>query len=118
MSACTSHALASSHCRALVCWTQAIENKFYGLYNLHVPSTHFMIVPQYATAEAPAGGTGAIIYVIEPLNLDSPIFFVEIKAPTHLPSISDRKEAETQVRTRFCNLPISSEYRSCMESAL
>lgn len=45
-----------------------------------------------------------ITYVIEPLNLDSPIFFVEIKALTHLPSIFARNDAENQVRTRFAQL--------------
>ncbi len=92
--------------------TVTIENKFYGLYNTILnecfPSTQFTVTPQYPTVEAPAGGTGAIdfaiSYVIEPLNLDSPIFFVEIKPPTHLPSISARKEAENQVRLRFMQL--------------
>ena len=35
----------------------------------------------------------------------APIFFIEIKPPTHLPSISTRKDAENQVRTRFVQRP-------------
>jgi hypothetical protein len=89
--------------------TETIANKFYGFYgsilNECFPSTHFTITPQYATVEAPAGGSRfAITYVIEPLDLDSPIFFVEIKPPTHLPSMFARKDAENQVRTRFAQL--------------
>ena len=92
--------------------TESIENKFYGLYdsilNECFPSTQFTITPQYTTTGAQTGGTGAIAYaityVIEPLDLDSPIFFVEIKPPTHLPSIYTRKVAENQVRTRFVQL--------------
>ena len=92
--------------------TETIENKFYGVYNsiLHecFPPSQFTVTPQYITAEAQAGGTGgtnsAISYVIEPLDLDSPIFFIEIKPPTHLPSMSARKAADSQVRTRFVQL--------------
>lgn len=43
-------------------------------------------------------------YVIEPLDLDSPVFFVEIKPPIHLPYISIRKDAENQARTWFVQL--------------
>ncbi|KAH8983293.1 hypothetical protein EDB92DRAFT_2106353 [Lactarius akahatsu] len=92
--------------------TETIENKFYGLYNTILiecfPSTQFTITPQYATAGAQTGGPGAIdfaiTYVIESLDLDSPVFFVEIKPPTHLPSLSARKDAENQIRTRFGQL--------------
>jgi hypothetical protein len=96
--------------------TETIENKFYGLYNIILnecfPATQFVVTPQYATAEARAGSTGdiidrafAITYVIERLNLESgPIFFVEIKPPTYLPSISTRKDAENQIRHRFLQL--------------
>src|SRR6266852_439026 len=74
--------------------TETVENKFYGLYNSILnecfPSTHFTVTPQYPTAEAATGGIGAICFaitfVVEPLDLESPIFFVEIKTPTHLPS--------------------------------
>jgi len=41
---------------------------------------------------------------IEPLNLESPIFFVEIKPPTYLPSTFVRSEAQNQIRTRFTQL--------------
>ncbi|KAI9456035.1 hypothetical protein BJY52DRAFT_1224393 [Lactarius psammicola] len=82
--------------------TQRIENKFYGPYNSILnecfPSTQFTTTPQYVTAGAQTGGTNAIgfaiTYVIEPLDLDSPIFFVNIKSPTHLLSMS-------ALRTRF-----------------
>ncbi|KAF8339902.1 uncharacterized protein EI90DRAFT_3117677 [Cantharellus anzutake] len=92
--------------------TETIENKFYGLYNAILnecfPSTQFTITPQYATSGAQVGGIGAsnfaITYVVEPLNLDSPIFFIEIKPPTHLAAISARKDAENQVRSRFAQL--------------
>lgn len=89
--------------------TEPIENKFYGLYdailNECFPSTEFTVTPQYATAEAQTGGIGAIdftiTYVIEPLDLESPILFVEIKPPTYLSPITTRKNAENQVRSRF-----------------
>jgi hypothetical protein len=92
--------------------TERIENKFYGLYNSILaecfPSTHFTVTPQYTTEEAMTGGTGAIgfaiSYVIEPLNLECPVFFIEIKPPTHLPSLSARKDAENLVRRRFLQL--------------
>ena len=92
--------------------TETIENKFYGLYDSIIhecfPTTQFTITPQYPTAEATTGGTGAIdfaiTYVIEPLEFESPVFFIEVKAPTHLPSITTRKDAENQVRYRFRQL--------------
>ncbi|KAF8804186.1 hypothetical protein BYT27DRAFT_7108114, partial [Phlegmacium glaucopus] len=94
--------------------TETIENKFYGLYdailNECFPSTQFTVTPQYPTAEAQVGGIGAInfaiTYVIEPLNvnLESPVFFIEIKPPTHLSSIAARKDAENQVWNRFRQL--------------
>ena len=92
--------------------TESIENKFYGLYNSILiecfPSTQFIITPQYVTEEAQTGGTGTIdfviTYVIQPLDLESPIFFIEIKPPTYLHSITARKYAENQVRTRFGQL--------------
>jgi len=92
--------------------TETIENKFYGLYNTILtecfPPTHFMVTPQYPTADAVTGGIGAInfaiTYVIESLDLDTPILFIEIKPPTHLPSLFSRKDAENQVRTRFQQL--------------
>jgi hypothetical protein len=92
--------------------TEAIENKFYGLYDaiLHecFPLTQFTVTPQYVTSEAPAGGIGAIdfaiTYVIEPLDLDSPVLFIEVKPPTHMPRLSARKNAENQVRSRFGQL--------------
>jgi hypothetical protein len=91
---------------------ETIENKFYGLYdailNECFPSTQFTVIPQYPTSEAQMGGIGAIdfaiTYVIEPLDLESPVFFIEIKPPTHLSSISARKDAENQVRNRFGQL--------------
>lgn len=89
--------------------TEMIENKFYPLYddilNECFPRTIFSISPQYATPLAQTGGVGAIdfaiTYVIEALNIDSPVFFIEVKPPTHLPIISARKDAENQVRRRF-----------------
>ncbi|KAH9168571.1 hypothetical protein EDB89DRAFT_2073850 [Lactarius sanguifluus] len=79
-------------------------------------------LPQYATAEAQTGGPGAInfaiSYVIESLDLDSPVLFVEIKPPMHLPSISAVKTPKTKSEPGSCNLLISSEYRSCTESML
>ncbi|KAF8462666.1 hypothetical protein JB92DRAFT_3068178 [Gautieria morchelliformis] len=92
--------------------TETIQNKFFGLYNSILnecfPSPHFMVTPQYTTAEAQPGGTGAIdfaiTYVIELLGVDSPIFFIEIKPPTYLPSIAARQYAENQVRTWFKQL--------------
>jgi hypothetical protein len=68
-------------------------------------------MPQYPTSEVEIGGIGAIgfaiTFVIEPLNnLESPVFFIEIKASTHFLAISVRirKDAENQVRTRFGQL--------------
>jgi len=94
--------------------TETIENKFYGLYNTILnecfPSTQFTVTPQYPTTEAQVGGIGpidfAITYVIEPLDLriESPVFFIEIRPPTHLSSISARKDAENQVRNQFGQL--------------
>lgn len=92
--------------------TETIENKFYGLYNAILnecfPSTQFTVTPQYLTTEAQVGGIGAInfaiTYVVEPLDLEGPVFFIEIKPPTHLSSISTRKDAENQVRNRFGQL--------------
>ncbi|EDR11115.1 uncharacterized protein LACBIDRAFT_293271 [Laccaria bicolor S238N-H82] len=86
--------------------------KFYGFYNSILnecfPSTRFTIMPQYVTVDM-IGGTGAIegraiTYVIEPLDFQSPIFFIDIKPPTHLLSLSARKNAEDQVRYRFWQL--------------
>lgn len=89
--------------------TETIENKFYPLYddilNECFPRTTFSISPQYATPMAQIGGVGAIdfaiTYVIEALDIDSPVLFIEVKPPSHLPIISARKEAENQVRRRF-----------------
>jgi hypothetical protein len=89
--------------------TETIENKFYPLYddilNECFPRTTFSISPQYATPMAQTGGVGAIdfaiTYVIEALDIDSPVLFIEVKPPIHLPVISARKEAENQVRRRF-----------------
>ena len=54
------------------------------------------------------GGTGAIgfaiTFVIEPLDFESPVFFIQVKPPTHLPSLSTRKDAENQVRHGFVQL--------------
>jgi len=53
-------------------------------------------------------GTGAIdfaiTFIIEPLELESPIFFLEIKPPTHLNSVATRKFAENQIRAWFTQL--------------
>lgn len=93
--------------------TETIENKFYGLYNSILyecfPSTQFTVIPQYVTADAQTGGIGAIgdfaiTYVIEPLHIESPVFFLEIKPPTHFDSIFCRKVAENQIRSRFSQL--------------
>ncbi|KAF8522059.1 hypothetical protein JB92DRAFT_3110860 [Gautieria morchelliformis] len=91
------HIVAKS---ALLLGTETIENKFYGLYNATLcesfPSTQFTITPQYITGETPEHTAGvidfAITYVIELAGLDSPVFFIEIKPPTHISTISDRKE--------------------------
>lgn len=86
--------------------------KFYGFYNSILnecfPSTQFTVSPQYVTA-AMTGDTGAIgnfaiTFVIESLDLESPIFFIDIKPPTHLPSLVGRQDAENQVRRRFWEL--------------
>jgi len=54
---------------------------------------------------AQTGGVGAIdfaiTYVIEALDIDSPVLFIEVKPPIHLPVISARKEAENQARRRY-----------------
>ncbi|KAI0247762.1 hypothetical protein BJV78DRAFT_890337 [Lactifluus subvellereus] len=89
--------------------TETIENKFYGFYDaiLHecFPLTQFTVTPQYVTAEAQTGGIGtidfAITYVIEPLELESPVLFIEVKPPIHLSPMTTRKSAENQVRSRF-----------------
>jgi hypothetical protein len=64
-----------------------------------------MITPQHATGEAQMGGVGAIdfaiTYVVEPQELESAIFFIEVKPPTHISPISDRKKAKNQVRSLF-----------------
>ena len=81
--------------------TVPIENKFYGLYNAILnecfPSTQFTVTPQYATVEAQAGVIGAtnlaITYVVEPLDPESPVLFIEVKPPTHLSAITTRKNA-------------------------
>jgi hypothetical protein len=91
---------------------ETIENKFYPLYgdilNECYPRTEFSISPQYATPMAQMGGVGvidfAITYVVEALNIESPVFSMEIKPPTHLPVLSARKAAEIQVRGRFGEL--------------
>ena len=66
------------------------------------PPTQFTVIPQYTTTEAQVGGIGAIdfaiIFVIEPLNHESPVFFIEIKPPTHLSSMLARKGANNQVQ--------------------
>ncbi|KAF8517287.1 hypothetical protein BU17DRAFT_50001 [Hysterangium stoloniferum] len=88
---------------------ETIENKFYPLYNSILnecfPQERFSICPQYATPIAQAGGIGAIgfavTYVVEALDLDSVVFFLEIKPPTHLPILSGRKDADNQMRQRF-----------------
>ena len=86
------------------------ENKFYPLYGDILdecfPRTIFSISPQYATPLAQTvcefdAIDFAITYVIEALNIDSPIFFIEIKPPIHLPILLARKDAEDQVRRRF-----------------
>ncbi|KAF8517286.1 hypothetical protein BU17DRAFT_92000 [Hysterangium stoloniferum] len=43
----------------------------------------------------------AVTYVVEALDLDSVVFFLEIKPPTHLPILSGRKDADNQMRQRF-----------------
>ncbi|KAF9067170.1 hypothetical protein BDP27DRAFT_1393158 [Rhodocollybia butyracea] len=88
--------------------TETIENKFYPLYddilNECFPRDRFSISPQYATPLAQIGGIGAneftITYVIEALDLDSVVFFVEIKPPTHLPILYARQTADNQMRQR------------------
>ena len=92
--------------------TETIENKFYGLYddviNECFPRAKFTITPQYTTTDVQTGGSGAIdfaiTYVIEPLTVECPIFFVEVKPPTHLAGLYTRKEADRQMRTRFVQL--------------
>ena len=89
--------------------TEPVKNKFYGLYdsilNECFPTTHFMITPHYATPGAQSEGSAAIefviTFVVESMDLESPVFFFEIEAPTYLPSISARKNAEKQVRKRI-----------------
>ena len=89
--------------------TENIENKFYPLYddilNECFPRDRFSICPQYATPMAQSGGVGAInftiTYVIEALDLDTLVFILEIKPPTHLPVLSARKDADNQIRKRF-----------------
>ncbi|THU87957.1 hypothetical protein K435DRAFT_730322 [Dendrothele bispora CBS 962.96] len=92
--------------------TENIENKFYPLYddilNECFPRDRFSICPQYATPLAQTGGIGAInftiSYAIEALDLDSVVFFVEIKPPTHLHVQYARKEANNQMRQRFLEI--------------
>ncbi|KAI0253283.1 hypothetical protein BJV78DRAFT_1123277 [Lactifluus subvellereus] len=84
--------------------TEPIGNRFYGLYdailNECFPTTQFTVMPQYATIDTSAIDF-AITYVIEPLELESPVLFIEVKPPTHLSSITTRKSAENQVWSRF-----------------
>ena len=90
---------------------ETIENKFYGLYNSILtecfPSTQFTVTPQYVTEGAQTGGSGTIgftiAYVVELLDL-GPIFFIEIRPPTEFSSLSARRDANDQVRTRFREL--------------
>ncbi|KAF9067173.1 hypothetical protein BDP27DRAFT_1329419 [Rhodocollybia butyracea] len=89
--------------------TETIENKFYPLYddilNECFPRDRFSICPQYATPLAQIGGIGAIdftiAYVIEALDLDRVVFFIEIKPPTHLPVLYARHAADNQMRQRI-----------------
>ncbi|KAF7976127.1 hypothetical protein HWV62_7415 [Athelia sp. TMB] len=82
--------------------TETIENEFYPLYddilNECFPRDKFSICPQYATPLAQVGGPGAInftiTYVVEALDIDSILFFLEIKPPTHLHVLSARKAAD------------------------
>ena len=92
--------------------TETIENKFYPLYddilNECFPRDQFSICPQYATPLAQVGGPGAInftiTYVIEALDIDSVVFILEIKPPTHLHVLSARKGADAQIRSRFADI--------------
>ncbi|KAM6501969.1 hypothetical protein JOM56_001946 [Amanita muscaria] len=82
--------------------TEPIANKFNGLYDAIIhecfPSSQFVVTPQYPTLEAPEPfGVGAsnfaISFVIEPVGLESPVLFIEVKPPTYI-----------QIRARFGSL--------------
>lgn len=87
--------------------TETIENRFYGLYDDILtecfPRDQFSLFPQYATPQMRPRSAESIdfmiTYVVE--ANDSPIFFIEVKPPTHLPSASARKAAQNQVIDRF-----------------
>jgi len=104
--------------------TETIENKFYPLYddilNECFPRTTFSISPQYATPMAQTGGVGAIdfaiTYVIQALDINSLVLFIEVKPPIHLPVISAVKKPKIKCDVGLERFPIWSKYQSCMAS--
>jgi hypothetical protein len=65
-----------------------------------------MIDPQYALAEVQSSGVRWIDFLVTFVVTveDHPIFFLEIKPPCNLSSLSEREAADAQMRERFRNL--------------
>ncbi|KDQ09034.1 hypothetical protein BOTBODRAFT_165233 [Botryobasidium botryosum FD-172 SS1] len=84
----------------------AHESLFYGPYNtllhhLFPPQEHFMVVPKYRTPRAGSSADCTAIFIVYQVQIQTPIFFLEIKPPFHFDELSSREAADGQMRDSF-----------------
>jgi hypothetical protein len=79
------------------------ESLLYGPYNtilgyLFPASEDFMVVPQYQRPTMGQSIDFTTVFVVESANTQTPIFYLEIKPPSHINDLSKREQADTQMR--------------------
>lgn len=79
------------------------DSLLYGPYNtilhhLFPPEEDFMVVPQYQRPTIGQSIDLTTIFIVESIETQTPIFYLQIKPPGHLNELSKREQADTQMR--------------------
>jgi hypothetical protein len=86
------------------------ESEYYGPYNailnyLFPITKHYQIAPQYKGPVFPGSVDYTTLFIV--LRRKHLVFFIEMKAPNHIDTISKRATADSQMRDRFRALEAS-----------
>lgn len=74
------------------------------MHYLFPPNEDFMVVPRYQRPTIGQSIDFTTIFIVESTNTRTPIFYVEIKPPSHLNELSRREQADIQMRDRVREL--------------
>jgi len=79
------------------------ESLFYGPYNtllhyLFPPQEHYMVVPKYQRPPTGSSIDFTTVFIVYQVQIQTPIFYLEVKPPIHYDELSSREAADWQMR--------------------